>query len=112
MKCIQMPSSYAVVTEEEKQVLEGGGAFRDAWNTFTDHLHFNDFFLGGGLLSLSISFVPTLLFNVVKTGFFAVGAISQRLSSLFGFHSEAAEDIQNYTDDMRALRADAKAQKH
>ena len=27
MKRIQMPSSYAVVTEEEKELLGGGGAF-------------------------------------------------------------------------------------
>ena len=36
MKRIQMPSSYAVVTEEEKELLGGGGAFRDAWDSFTD----------------------------------------------------------------------------
>ena len=66
MKRIQMPSSYAVVTEEEKELLGGGGAFRDAWDSFTDHLRLNDFFFRGGLLSLSISFIPMLLFNVVK----------------------------------------------
>ena len=69
MKRIQMPSSYAVVTEEEKELLGGGGAFRDAWDSFTDHLRLNDFFFRGGLLSLSISFIPMLLFNVVKAGF-------------------------------------------
>ena len=57
MKRIQMPSSYAVVTEEEKELLGGGGAFRDAWDSFTDHLRLNDFFFRGGLLSLSISFI-------------------------------------------------------
>ena len=64
MKRIQMPSSYAVVTEEEKELLGGGGAFRDAWDSFTDHLRLNDFFFRGGLLSLSISFIPMLLFNI------------------------------------------------
>ena len=63
MKRIQMPSSYAVVTEEEKELLGGGGAFRDAWDSFTDHLRLNDFFFRGGLLSLSISFIPMLLFK-------------------------------------------------
>ena len=48
MKRIQMPSSYAVVTEEEKELLGGGGAFRDAWDSFTDHLRLNDFFFRGG----------------------------------------------------------------
>lgn len=109
MKRIQMPSSYAVVTEEEKALLGGGGAFRDAWSSFTDHLHLNDFFMGGGLLSFSISFVPMLLFNVVKAGFNAVENIH---TFLFGGPSKAGTDIQAYTNDMQALRKDAEAQRH
>ena len=42
MKRIQMPSSYAVVPDGEKALLGGGGAFRDAWTSFTDHLRFTD----------------------------------------------------------------------
>lgn len=105
MSSIQMPSSYAMVTEEEKSHLGGGGPFRDAWDSFTDQLHFSDFFFGGGLLTVSISFVPTLLFNVVKAGFSFVRGISDGISSLFGFRN-VAEDIQNYTDSMTSIRAD------
>ena len=51
MKRIQMPSSYAVVPDGEKALLGGGGAFRDAWTSFTDHLRFvegvHTFFFGG-----------------------------------------------------------------
>lgn len=108
MKRIQMPSSYAVVTEEEKALLGGGGAFRDAWNTFTDHLRFNDFFFGGGLLSFSISFIPMLLFNVVKAGFNVAENVH---TFLFGGPSKAAADIENYKNDMHALREDVKAQR-
>ena len=89
MKRIQMPSSYAVVPDGEKALLGGGGAFRDAWTSFTDHLRFTDFFFRGGLLSLSISFIPKLLFKP----------------------SKAAEDLQTYKNDMSALRADAKSQR-
>ena len=106
MTRIQMPSSYAVVTEEEKSSVEGGGAFKDAWNSFTDHLHFNDFFLSGGLLSVSISFVPMLLFNVVKTGLIAIDTLHR---NLFGSQSKTAADIQNYSDDMQAIGADLKS---
>ena len=60
MKRIQMPSSYAVVPDGEKALLGGGGAFRDAWTSFTDHLRFTDFFFRGGLLSLSISFIDAV----------------------------------------------------
>ena len=108
MKRIQMPSSYAVVPEEEKNLLGGGGAFRDAWTSFTDHLRFNDFFFGGGLLSFSISFIPTLLFNVVKAGF---GVAENIHTFLFGGPSQAATDLQNYKNDMSALREDVKAQR-
>ena len=110
MKSIQMPSSYAMVTEEEKSHLGGGGPFRDAWNSFTDQLHFSDFFFGGGLLTVSISFVPNLLFNVVKTGFNVVRNISDSVSSLFGLRN-VAEDIQSYTDNMTSLRADYKSKR-
>ena len=108
MKPIQMPSYYAVVTEEEKSLLGGGGAFGDAWSSFKEQLHFNDFFMGGGLLSFSVSFVPMLLFNVVKTGFHAVEGI---YTFLFGAPSKAATDIQTYSDDMRLIRADYNAQR-
>lgn len=110
MKSIRMPSSYAVLTEEEKSHLGGGGAFKDAWNSFTDHLQFNDFFFGGGLLTVSISFVPMLLFNVVKTGFNVVRSISDGISSLFGVH-KVTEDIQNYTDSMTSIRADFRSRR-
>ena len=106
MKRIQMPSSYAVVTEEEKELLGGGGAFRDAWDSFTDHLRLNDFFFRGGLLSLSISFIPMLLFNVVKAGFHVAENVH---TFLFGGPSKAATDIENYRNDMHALREDMDA---
>ena len=108
MKRIQMPSSYAVVTEEEKELLGGGGAFRDVWDSFTDHLRLNDFFFRGGLLSLSISFIPMLLFNVVKAGFHVAVNVH---TFLFGGPSKAATDIENYRNDMHALREDMKAQR-
>mgnify|MGYP000490571902 FL=1 len=107
MKRIQMPSSYAVVTDGEKALLGGGGAFRDAWTSFTDHLRFTDFFFRGGLLSLSISFIPKLLFNVVKAGFHVAENVH---TFLFGGPSKAATDIENYRNDMHALREDMKAQ--
>ena len=104
MKRIQMPSSYAVVTDGEKALLGGGGAFRDAWTSFTDHLRFTDFFFRGRLLSL----IPKLLFNVVKAGFNAVEGVH---TFIFGGPSKAAEDLQTYKNDMSALRADAKSQR-
>ena len=68
MKKLQLPSSYAVLSEEEQRTVSGGGDFKDAVNDFLDHLHLQDLILGRGLISFSISFVP-MLFTVVKTGF-------------------------------------------
>ena len=109
MKRIQMPSSYAVVPDGEKALLVGGGAFRDAWTSFTDHLRFTDFFFRGGLLSLSISFIQKLchLFSS-QAGFNAVEGVH---TFFFGGPSKAAEDLQTYKNDMSALRADAKSQR-
>ena len=59
MKRIQMPSSYAVVPDGEKALLGGGGAFRDAWTAFTDHLRFTDFFFSK---NRSVSFIRILIF--------------------------------------------------
>ena len=69
MKHLCFPASYARLSEEEQCETIGGGDLRSAWSTFTDNLHFGDFSMGSGLLTFSISFVPMLLFNVVKTGF-------------------------------------------
>ena len=101
MKRIQMPSSYAVVTEEEKELLGGGGAFRDAWDSFTDHLRFNDFFFRGGLLSLSVSFIPMLLFNVVRTGYRVAEKLYDSFVARTGRSDETLNALQNYTDAMR-----------
>ena len=58
--------------------------------------------------SLSISFIPKLLFNVVKAGFNVVEGVH---TFIFGGPSKAAEDLQTYKNDMSALRADAKSQR-
>lgn len=75
MKNLQMPHSYASVPEEELYSISGGGPLGDALDLFFNNLRLDDFFFGGGLISFSFTFVPLLLFNVVKTGFnFVVGA--------------------------------------
>ena len=58
-----------MLSEEEQRTVSGGGEFKDAVNEFLDHLHLQDLILGRGLISFSISFVPMMLFTVVKTGF-------------------------------------------
>ena len=79
MKHLCFPASYARLSEEEQCETIGGGDLRSAWSTFTDNLHFGDFSMGSGLLTFSISFVPMLLFNVIRTGYRAAETIYNKL---------------------------------
>lgn len=92
MKKLQMPHSYASVPEEELYSISGGGPLGDALDLFFNNLRLDDFFFSGGLISFSFTFVPLLLFNVVKTGFnFVVGAYDT-ISNLFHFSREEKEN--------------------
>lgn len=104
MEKLHMPASYATIPEEELPEIVGGGELGDAWNSFTDHLHFDDFFFQGGILSISISFVPMLLFNVVTAGYRFAENVYNTLSNLFGFHNDTFSAVQSYTDEMRQKR--------
>ena len=88
MKELQMPSSYAAIPAEEQIQIGGGGELSDAWDRFTDQLRLDDFFFSGGILSLSFTFVPMLLFR----------------SNQFGFHDDTLSALQSYTDEMRQKR--------
>lgn len=66
MKKLQLPSSYAVLSEEEQRTVSGGGELKDSLDEFLGSLHLHDFTLGEGLISFSVTFVPMLLFTAVK----------------------------------------------
>lgn len=104
MERLRMPSSCAMIPDEELAEIIGGGELQDAWNTFTDHLHFDDIFYQGGLISISISFVPMLLFKVVRAGYDFAENVYNNLSSWFGFHDDTFSAVQDYTDEMRLKR--------
>lgn len=88
MENLRMPASYATLPEEELPEIFGGGELGDALDSFTDNLHLDDFFFQGGILSISISFVPLLLFNVVVSGYRFVENIYKNLSNWFGYHDD------------------------
>lgn len=90
MENLRMPASYATLPEEELPEIFGGGELGDALDSFTDNLHLDDFFLQGGILSISISFVPLLLFNVVASGYRFVENIYKNLSNWFGYHDDTS----------------------
>mgnify|MGYP006924772298 CR=1 FL=1 len=105
MKKLQMPASYALLTEDEQRTTSGGGEFKDALSNFFDNLHLSDFFLGGGLISFSITFVPVLLFKAVRTGVSFAFSLYDQLSNLLGFHDETAEQVQQLAQEQKEILA-------
>ena len=98
MKKLQLPSSYAALSPEEQCAAVGGSEFGDAVGSFFDNLHFNDFFWNGGLISFSFTFVPMLLFRMIKTGVQTGIKISQQLGRLLGITREATVTAVQYLD--------------
>ena len=95
MKNLQMPHSYASVPEEELYSIVGGGPLGDALDLFFSNLRLHDLF------SFSFTFVPLLLFNVVKAGFnFVVGAYDT-ISNLFHFSREEKEMVEYLSDQQQ-----------
>ena len=99
MKKLQLPSSYAALSPEEQRAAFGGGEFGDAVSSFFDNLHFNDFFWNGGLISFSFTFVPMLLFRVIKTGVQTGIKLSQQIGRLLGITHEATVTAAQYLDN-------------
>lgn len=99
MKKLQLPSSYAALSPEEQCVAFGGSEFGDAVGSFFDNLHFNDFFWNGGLISFSFTFVPMLLFRVIKTGVQTGIKLSQQIGRLLGITREATVTAVQYLDN-------------
>ena len=105
MKKLQLPSSYVALSPEEQRAAFGGGEFGDAVGSFFDNLHLNDFFWNGGLISFSFTFVPMLLFRMIKAGVQTGIKISQQLGRLLGITREATVTAVQYLDS--AQRKDA-----
>ena len=88
MKNLQMPHSYAALSDTERQCVSGGGPLGDALDAFFGNLHVDDLFWEGGLISFSFTFVPMLLFNVVKTGLNVALDLYNRFADRLNFSQE------------------------
>lgn len=94
MKDLQMPHSCTVIPDTEQSCISGGGPLGDALDVFFGNLRLDDFFFNGGLISLSFTFVPTLLFNVAKTGFNVVMDLYNNFADKLHFSQEGSEMMQ------------------
>lgn len=101
MKNLQMPHSYISVSEEELRSISGGGPLGDALDLFFSNLRLDDLFFSGGLISLSFTFVPMLLFNVVRTGYRVAEKLYDSFVAHTGCSDETLNALQSYTDAMR-----------
>ena len=99
MKNLQMPHSYISVSEEELRSISGGGPLGDALDLFFSNLRLDDLFFSGGLISLSFTFVPMLLFRVIKTGVQTGIKLSQQIGRLLGITREATVTAVQYLDN-------------
>ena len=94
MKELRLPHACTFVSEEEQRAISGGGPLVDALDLFFANLHLDDFFFGGGLISFSFTFVPMLLFNVVKTGFNFLNGAYDSIAERFHFSHEEQAMVQ------------------
>ena len=89
-----MPHSYAVLSDAEQAGISGGGPLSDALDAFFDNLRLDDFFFGGGLISLSFTFVPRLLLNVASAGFNFGMNLYNKFSDKLHFSREGSDMMQ------------------
>lgn len=80
------------------------------WIFFFSNLRLDDLFFSGGLISLSFTFVPMLLFNVVKTGFNFVVSAYDTIADLFHFSHEERDMVQYISDQQRREEEKEQAQ--
>lgn len=89
MDHLKLPASCAFLSDEEQRTVSGGGPFMDALDTFLTNLHLDNFLWGNSFITLSFTFVPALLFNVVKTGVSIVVDVTTRIAGFLGTTTDA-----------------------
>ena len=89
MDHLKLPASCAFLSDEEQRTVSGGGPFMDAVDTFLTNLHLANFLWGNSFIAFSFTFVPSLLFNVVKTGVTIVVDVSTRIANFLGTTTDA-----------------------
>lgn len=110
MKDLRMPHTYAAIPETEQSGISGGGPLQDALDAFLGNFQFDDLFFSSGLISFSFSFVPLLLFNVVKAGVDVALGLYHDLSGLFGGFSQESREVVQYLSAAREQQQQRESQ--
>lgn len=67
MQNFRMPAHFAVINQTEQRKIQGGGPVGDALSNFFENLHLTDIYRGSSVIAISFTFVPALLFTVVRS---------------------------------------------
>lgn len=95
MKKLQMPSSYTMLSAQEQRSVRGGSEWGDAFNSFWDNLHLDEFFYDeDGMISISFTYVPTLLLNAVKAGVISALTFYDEVTCFLGLRTETNDYIR------------------
>jgi len=89
MEKLSFPAACALLTEQEQRDICGGGELSDAAKDFFGNLHFEGFSWGTAFVAVSFTFVPFLLFKLVRTGFGLAKTISDNVAAVSAFGTEA-----------------------
>lgn len=93
MENLRLPAFCTPVKQEEQSDIFGGGELSNALGDFFNNLHFSDFFFGSSFIAFSFTFVPILLFNVIKTGYNFISNFTNNVASLAAQGHEAAQQL-------------------
>ena len=93
MEKLTMPAAYADLTTEEQYQTIGGGEFGTAIKTFFKNIRFGNVVWQDSFVSVSFTFVPTLLFNIFKVGYTVADTLITNISSLMGVGQEAGMQL-------------------
>lgn len=94
MEKMNLPAFYTSVCEDDQRTISGGGELSDALGDFWNNSHLTDFFWNSSIITVSFTFVPFLLFNVIKAGYDFVKDVSDSFVSLFNFRDTTVQTLE------------------
>lgn len=96
MEKLHLPAYCASLSEAEQRAIDGGGELKEAAGDFFGNTHVDNVSMHRSFFSISFTFVPFLLFNLVKVGFGVVQTFSGNVNTLFKLTGQAGTKLLDY----------------
>lgn len=90
MEKLSLPAAYAPLTQQEQEAVSGGGELSSAVKDFFSNFHFDGFSLGNAFVAISFTFVPFLLFNLIRTGYRFTKNVSDNVNAVSSLGADAS----------------------